>query len=219
MKLDLHVHTNYSHDGFSKIVDIIKVAKFLRLDGIAITDHNTMAGVQEAKKLAGKNFIIIPGEEVSSTQGHIIALGISEPVQAGLSAEKTIEEIKKKGGLAIAAHPYGMLFHQSSVKDLVKRLKFDAVETFNARTFYGNVRAKKAAETFLLPEVGVSDAHISEEVGNGVTVVEGKNVDEILKNIKAGKTKVEGMNIAWGTVWRFAIKRVLSAISHRTSFQ
>ena len=76
---DLHVHTNYSRDGESSIEDIIRRAEFIGLDAIAITDHDTIAGARAALKIS-TNVIVIPGIEISTKQGHLIALGTSDGI-------------------------------------------------------------------------------------------------------------------------------------------
>ena len=99
MKLDLHVHTDRSSDGHTKIDQLVPNIRRAGLDGIAITDHNILStdAIEDA--------LIIPGIEISSSDGHIIGLGIASPVPRGLSADETIREIRKLGGVSIVVHP------------------------------------------------------------------------------------------------------------------
>ena len=78
MKLDLHAHSNYSLDGIAPPVQLIKYAKKVGLKGIAITDHNEIIGAVKAQKFSNDDFVVIPGIEISSNNGHILGLNIKE---------------------------------------------------------------------------------------------------------------------------------------------
>ena len=192
VKIDLHVHTEYSPDAFTSIKEAIYVAKKRGLDGIAITDHNTIAGVKEAQKIAKElDFLIIPGEEISTKEGHVLALGINKRIKPGLTAKETIDKIHKQKGLAIAAHPYGVILHHHSVRDLIKELNFDAVEVFNSTNIIENKKAIEVARELNLVQVAGSDAHISSEIGRAYTIADcNLNVKSFLAKIKQG-------NVLW----------------------
>ncbi|MEM3402912.1 MAG: PHP domain-containing protein, partial [Candidatus Hadarchaeales archaeon] len=150
LKLDLHVHTKYSKDGFCSIEEIVKVAKAKGLDGFAITDHNTIAGHEEARKYS-KEILIIPGVEISTTHGHVVALGVHEMIPRGLSPKETVERIKEQGGVAIAAHPFIL----GKDPRLVHKAKFDAIEVLNGRgVLFANSLAARFARRNGLRGVG-----------------------------------------------------------------
>ena len=67
IKLDLHLHSNYSGDGMGSPKEIIKILQSKGLNGIALTDHNSLEGSINAKKVAPKGFIVIPAMEISSS--------------------------------------------------------------------------------------------------------------------------------------------------------
>ena len=213
LKLDLHVHTNYSKDAFSTISELIKQAKRIGLDGFAITDHNTVAGLKEAEQLASKeNFLIIPGIEISSRDGDIIALGIKQQIPRNLSAEKTIEQIHRLGGLAIAAHPFGKLYHRNSIGSAIEQLPFDAIESINSRCYISNMLTLKINK----PKVAGSDAHILDELGRAYTLVDAEpNIKSILQAIKSGKTKPFGKSIRTAHVLKYAFMRGPSLVSEK----
>lgn len=81
-KLDLHLHTPASHDFEDKDVtpkQVVQAAIDAGLDGIAVTDHNTGAWVDEVKDAAhGTGLVVFPGVEISCAGGtggiHVIAL-------------------------------------------------------------------------------------------------------------------------------------------------
>ena len=105
-KIDMHVHTKESKDGKYDVKDMIRRAKEIGLHGIAITDHNSTDAWDRAMKYGEEyGIIIVKGEEISSKGGHILAYGIKEMIEKDLSPEKTLDEIKKQDGVAIAAHP------------------------------------------------------------------------------------------------------------------
>ncbi len=183
MRLEIHLHSNFS-DGLSPVEDVVRRVKKVGLDGFALTDHDTIRGHKIAKREAKKfGLEFIPGIEVSSNEGHILGLGVQELVKKGPAAE-VIEQIRDQGGVAIAAHPYDII--RSGVGDLVRKLKFDYIETFNARTLtpWINKKAKKVAEELKLKETAGSDAHMLQEIGFATVKVE--SIEDLYK----GKAKI-----------------------------
>ena len=194
VKADLHVHSTYSKDSIITPQEIVFYAKKRGLTAVAVTDHNQVEG---AKKIAREtDFLIIPGTEVSSLDGHIVGLNVNEVIPRGLSADETVDRIHKAGGIAIACHPFA-LFKGSVGKHVSS--KFDAVETRNASSFPFKSAAKKAdllAERFGLPKVAGTDAHIGQAIGCTYTLVESEpNVEAILKAIVNGHCAPRGAPI------------------------
>jgi len=185
VKADLHVHTIYSHDSLITPKDLVFYAKKRGLTAVAITDHDTIEG---ALKIAREtDFLIIPGIEVSSRNGHIVGLNLQEPVQKGLSPDETVDKIHDAGGIAVACHPFA-LFKGSLGKHT--NAKFNAIETINASAFLFNRSTKKAqeiADRFGLSRVAGSDAHYGPAVGYAYTVIDAEpQVDAISKAITKG---------------------------------
>ncbi len=187
---DLHVHTINSGDSRCEVKDAINSAKKKGLDGIAITDHDTTSGLDEAFKLTqDEDFIVIPGIEVSSKDGHILGLGIEEKIPKDLQASSTVEKIRKKGGVAVAAHPFSMDFNPFSPL----KSDFDAIEVFNSRRYIGNKLARKYVDEKGVPVTGGSDAHFCDEIGlAGVRVDTNPRPSDVLKKIKKGDVRVFG---------------------------
>jgi predicted metal-dependent phosphoesterase TrpH len=195
MILDPHIHSTYSSDSTASPRDIVKKAKSIGLDAIAVADHNTIKGglaaIEEAKKI--ENFVVIPAMEISSSKGHIVALGIKEDVEKGLSPEETIKKVRELGGIAIAAHPF--VSYREGLCDHVKELDIDAIETLNSRYVFGysNWRAKNLAEKRKIPEIGASDAHFLGAIGSCVTELDADlSPESIIEGILTGKTNVFG---------------------------
>jgi len=202
LKIDLHVHTLHSIDGMFSVKEMVESAKRKGLDGIAITDHNTTSGLNEAEKLSRRGFIVIPGEEISTKGAHVVALGIKKEIPRDLPLQKTLRLIKEQGGVAIAAHP----FVPSKDPTAVQKAKFDAIEVLNGRAFFlSNPLALRYARRTHMPMVAGSDAHHAEDVGIAYTCVNCEpKLDSILEEIRAGRTSIGGRALPFPTlIWRF----------------
>jgi hypothetical protein len=185
VKADLHVHTIYSHDSLITPKELVFYAKKCGLTAVAITDHDTIEGALKIAKET--DFLIIPGIEVSSRNGHIVGLNLQEPIQKGLSSDETVDKIHEAGGLAVACHPFA-LFKGSLGKHT--NAKFDAIETINASAFPFNRSTKKAqeiADRFGIPRVAGTDAHYGPAIGYAYTLIDAEpQVDAISKAIAKG---------------------------------
>jgi len=197
MRLDLHIHSQFSPDSHSSIEAILKRAQEVGLDGIAITDHNSVQSYFAASKLAqdlGLDLTIIPGAEISTSEGHLIALGTRGLIPSGLAAAETVECAHDAGGIAVAPHPFAV-FRQGIRNLQVKRL--DAVEVFNSKYLFGysNYVATRSARKLNLGVTGGSDSHKVETVGFGYTevnIANGADVEQILCAIKDGRSQAKG---------------------------
>ena len=195
-KMDSHVHSEYSPDSKSKLKDIFKVAKSRNIDIIAISDHNTVDGSKEARRLTKKDdLLVIPSIEISSIEGHILGFGCEEKIDRDLPAAETIDLIHDQSALAIIPHPYCFYRHGLLCKADYKDLKIDAIETKNARFIVGycNNKAKNLSKNENLPSLGASDAHYFKFVGDCYSKIDcEKDIDSVLKSIKKGKVEAFG---------------------------
>src|SRR3990170_1781239 len=195
MLLDLHNHTRYSPDSRVAPRDLVAVARRVGLQGVAITDHNEGGGIREAEEAAGDGFLVIPASEVSSREGHILALGVRERVPRDLGVAETVGRIVALGGVPVAAHPYR--FWSGLGEESVRSNAFRAHETRNGRTLRrGNARASALAKSMGVGQVGGSDSHFLGEVARAVTSVNGgpMGLDGVLQAIGQGRTKVQGLD-------------------------
>jgi predicted metal-dependent phosphoesterase TrpH len=195
IKADLHVHTTYSKDSLITPKDLVYYAKKCGLNAVAVTDHNYLEGAYKIAKET--DFLIIPGMEVSSSDGHIIALNIHEPIPRGYGAAETVELIHKVGGVAIACHPY--VKFKGCLEEKVCST-FDAIETINARAFPFKNSVKKAEETaerLKLSRVAGTDAHYGPQIGYSYTVIEAAepSVEAIAKAIVEGHCQPYGQPV------------------------
>lgn len=194
MRFDLHIHSKYSSDSGLAIEDILRKAVKKGLDGIAICDHNTITGSYHARKYVTKlnlPLLVLPGVEVSTTQGHLIVLGVRENIPAGMTPQDTIRIARQKGGVVIVPHP----FKVRSIGN-VDGLDIDAIETFNSRCLFGeNEKARNMAIELGKPQVGGSDSHMLGTIGIGYTEIDAQPDEaSVLDAIRNGKTRPGGKN-------------------------
>ncbi|MEM2958351.1 MAG: PHP domain-containing protein [Candidatus Jordarchaeaceae archaeon] len=200
-KFDFHIHTCCSQhwlwgvDGLSTPREIVETAISRGLNGIAVSDHNTTKGGLLAAKIAkkiDKNFLVIPSIEVKSKSGDILAIGVLEELtirSRALTAAEAVEQMRDRDAVIVAPHPYG----REGLGSLVEKLRFDAIEGFNSHIFPRyNVKAKELAQQLKLPMVASSDAHIAEEIANGITGldIDEISIDGVREAIRKGKTKI-----------------------------
>jgi predicted metal-dependent phosphoesterase TrpH len=165
MKADLHIHSNFSNDGKSTVEEIIAAAVERGLGCISITDHNSFKAYDLVKD-NGK-VIVIPGIEVSSEEGHILAYGVDRDIPRSMSIKDTIDAIHEAGGYAFAAHPYRWWSGLGEKNTLSG--DFDGVEARNARsTASSNRKSEALAARIGKPISAGSDAHTPEHIGEGI---------------------------------------------------
>lgn len=184
-RYDLHMHSNISPDSINKPDTILSVAKRIGLNGVAITDHDSIKGALATKRLnKNRDFEVIVGQEMKTDYGDLIALYVNERIKAR-SMWDVIDEVKSQGGLIVIPHPFrifeGFRYPIANLKG-----KVDAVEAFNSRYILSN---RIAARTPMpMAKVGSSDAHIPFEIGKGYTLFEG----DLRTAIKKSKTRFGG---------------------------
>lgn len=206
LTLDLHVHTVHSGDSPCRVDEAISAGKEQGLDGIAITDHNSVEALDEALEIGGKSdFLVIPGIEISSDAGHVLGLGVRERINRGLSAKETVQRIHEEGGIAVSAHPFCLGPKPFSPL----KADFDAIEVFNSRRYMGNRLARKYASENDIPFAAGSDSHFKEEVGlAGIKIETDPEVGDVLKKIAQGKASVFGRYLPLSGFLRRALFRV-----------
>lgn len=213
MKVDFHIHSRFSQDGRMSIVEILNISKIRNISAVAITDHNSIRGSLLAREEAkGKGVIVIRGTEVSSSAGHIAALGIDEDIPKKLSPEETIERIHALGGIAIAVHPYRR--SNGVGGDVVRRCRFDAIEVLNSSdSRHKNVRALSMARELSIGVTGGSDAHRKEEIGKAYGIIDDcESEEEVFDAILKRKVKPEGEFRTTGVFIRDAFETTIDWI-------
>ena len=201
LKIDLHVHTCYSTDAFTTLKEAVFYAKRQGLDGVAITDHNTIEGALRTKKRRTEDLVLIPGIEVSTMKGHMLGLNITEAIPEGLEPSETAEIIRETGGIAVAAHPSMLMKNSLRSRTLQKGIRLDAIEVVNSASlpfFLSTYLNRRIAMGLGLPQTGGSDSHIPETIGLAYTLIDADpDVEEIVRSIRKGLTKACGKPIPW----------------------
>jgi predicted metal-dependent phosphoesterase TrpH len=197
MKFELHCHSLHSHgskitwEGLASPSQIARVLKRKGITGFAITDHDSIKGWKEAEIRARKeSMIFIPGLEISTSAGHLIALGINERIKPGLPVKETLDAVHGQGGLAVAPHPLDIR-GEGLGREFAK---CDAAEIFNSLnlTRIENYLAARQVRKLGMPAVGGSDAHCLEMLGMTVNHIDADDLDSALLEIKRGNVKIEG---------------------------
>lgn len=193
MRFDLHIHSCYSRDARGSIEEIVRQARRIGLEGLAVTDHNSFEGSAKAYALGrSERLVVVRGVEVSAVEGHVLALGVRELVPRELPVIETVERIRALGGIAVAAHPHR--FPSGIGLRLAREVSFDAIEVINgASAARSNRLARRLAEQKGATMVGGSDAHDLGHIGRAYTVVEGVSTeDDLLDAIRHGRTVADG---------------------------
>jgi predicted metal-dependent phosphoesterase TrpH len=166
LKVDFHCHSIYSPDSLNNIRGLARSAGKAGLDRLVITDHNSIKGAIEAKKINPDPFIV--GEEIKTTKGEILAVFVKEKVPAGLTPEETIYLLREQGAFISVSHPFDPYrgWKRRDLEEISPLI--DAVEVFNSRCFakeMNDLAGDFAREHGLGGTIG-SDAHLLSEVGS-----------------------------------------------------
>ena len=201
LRLDLHVHSDRSPDGRASVDRLVAWAEQQRLDGLALTDHNTVAGHARLAELAREHpaLHLLPGVEVSTAEGHLLAYGVGTTPPTHRPVGETIDWISSHGGVAVLAHPFRRVHGVGPAVARTARVPaLEAVNGHNGRP--ANERAARLAQALSVGTAGGSDAHARDEVGRAWTrFPEGvSGPDDLLEALRRGRTVAEGRSAsAW----------------------
>jgi predicted metal-dependent phosphoesterase TrpH len=165
LRVDLHLHSHFSHDGQSSLQQLIDRARECGLDRLALTDHNTVEGALDLARIAPS--LAIVGEEAKTREGEVIGLFITGRLPPYARPEEVMDLVHSMGGLVYIPHPldpYRSHFRTERIVELADRI--DIIETYNP---WCDSAANHAAAALAqdLGKVGAtgSDAHAAEELG------------------------------------------------------
>ena len=224
--IDLHCHSWFSGDGVSSPESLLASARGKGMHGFALTDHNTSdgcrylldKGLMREDGLPVDGFLIIPGVEVTTAEGHLLCLGVMLPYLKGTPAAEVCKIVHGMGGIVIPPHPYD-LFRAGIREAVLETLEIDALEVFNAATTLKryNRLAYEYAEAKHLPMTAGSDAHHEAAIGTAYTILETQDfsVKGILKQVREGAelnqrylSPRDKFRKTWGNWLRLRRKRV-----------
>jgi predicted metal-dependent phosphoesterase TrpH len=207
-KADLHIHTTASYDGTATPAATLEyVRSNTNLDVIAVTDHDSVDGALLALELAPRYGVeVIPGVEVSTADGHLLALFVKKDIPRNLSLLKTVEYVAGLGGICIVPHPGGH-WNGSVQEEAICTVLQDAtlshylvgIETYNASLprLETNEVANAINGRLQLASVGNSDSHMLWTIGQGWTEFEGRTAADLRSALLAKQTRAMNKQRPW----------------------
>lgn len=164
MLIDIHVHTEISPCSVLELETILEVSRLRGMDGVCITDHDTMKALDFVHEgLQDNGFVVIVGMEYTTPQGDFLIFGPFEDIEIGMDARDMLPFVREQGGAVIGAHPFRGW--KPSQQALFEEGLCRVVEGVNGRnTVPENLRAQVLAEKHKLSMTGGSDAHTVEEL-------------------------------------------------------
>jgi hypothetical protein len=185
VRIDLHLHSRYSHDGQSTLEELIERCAECGLDRIALTDHNTVEGALALAEIAPD--LAIVGEEAKTREGEVIGLFITRRLPPYMRAEDVMDMIHEMGGLTYVPHPldrHRSNFSAERIAELADRI--DIIETYNAwcEPAENQAAARLARELEKVSATG-SDAHAAGELGRSwMEIADYANPQDFLKKLR-----------------------------------
>jgi predicted metal-dependent phosphoesterase TrpH len=215
VRLDLHVHSRFSPDSSLSIEAIATSLTARGLNGFALTDHNSVAGHVELAQWQEKlpEFLLVPGVEVSTVEGHLLAYGVAEVPPPHRSVAETIAWVQSHGGVPVLSHPFR--FSHGVGRAIAERASVAAIEAVNAHNSpRANRRAAELAARRRLGTTGGSDVHELTDLGRAFTeFAEGTiTIEAVLGALRSGAVKAGGESLPFSgrarTEWRTVVLRL-----------
>ena len=216
MLIDLHVHSNHTRGCTVAVRDLVRRAREVGLDGIVLTDLNTLEGLAEVREAAkAEGFLALCGVEVATDHGHYLCYfpdpaRVPAPAQIFGSAtpwlvRDVLAKVRELGGVAVAAHPYDKTIERPSGDAIFTLYGLAAIEGLNAsRRPSINDLAIEAADHMNLPCTGASGAHDLAAIGKAATLFRDPVASEadLVPQLKAGKIFSVAIGVTAGAAER-----------------
>ncbi|MEA3223219.1 MAG: PHP domain-containing protein [Thermodesulfobacteriota bacterium] len=206
MELDLHIHTR-RYSGCSNIdpMAVLKKAKKVGLDGIALTEHGIRWDDYKIQELIEKSkvydLLVIPGQEVAcytrygEFQGEFLVFGYPTSLGSNKSVEQVLALVHAECGVVIAAHPFKKLHNGNGdgyygAGDSIYGLAVDGLEIEHpSYDEESRSLARDAMHAMHIPGIGCSDSHDLSTVGICRTVFERtvNSTESLCEEIRAGR--------------------------------
>jgi predicted metal-dependent phosphoesterase TrpH/glycosyltransferase involved in cell wall biosynthesis len=187
--VDLHMHTNHSHDCATTVDKLLETAKERGLGAIAVTDHNEISGALEARERANGIKVIVGEEIKTKDQGEVIGLFIEEKIPRGLTLQETISRIRDQGGIVYVPHPFDRMHSVPDYEHLLSVVEdIDAIEVFNPRVAFSafNEEAERFAAKYRIVAGAGSDSHVPQGLGSvKIKMRDFDGPDEFLESLRA----------------------------------
>jgi predicted CoA-binding protein len=224
--VDLHMHTDHSHDCATPVEVLLATARAQGLGAIAVTDHNEISGALEARAQAGSGahppVKVIVGEEVKTAdQGEVIGLFVEQKIPRGLTLEETVAEIKRQGGVVYVPHPFDRMHSVPDYENLLKILDdVDAIEVFNPRVAIAsfNEEAARFAAKYRIPAGAGSDSHVAQGLGSArIRMRDFDGPAEFVQSLREGEIVTGRSSLLYVQALKFLQTRATPAAAQRAS--
>jgi len=215
VRLDLHVHSHHSPDSRLTVEAIVTSLASHGLNGFALTDHNSVGGLAELARWQAQRpeLVLVPGVEVSTVEGHLLAYGVREVPPVRRPVTETIDWVRDHGGVPVLAHPF-RLSHGVG-RAVAESAHVPAIETVNGKNSpRANRRAADVAANRKLGATGGSDVHELSDLGRAYTEFPDGTVgaDAVLSILRSGSSSAAGRTLSLSgrlrTEWRTVVLRI-----------
>jgi glycosyltransferase involved in cell wall biosynthesis len=207
--VDLHMHTDHSHDCATPVEVLLATARDQGLGAIAVTDHNVITGALEAREKAARFGVkIIVAEEVKTAdQGEVIGLFIEEHIPRGMTLSQTVAEIKRQGGLVYVPHPFDRMHAVPDYEHLLGIIEeIDAIEVYNPRVAIGsfNEEAERFAAKYRILAGAGSDSHVAPGLGSvRVRMADFDGPQEFLESLREAEITTKPSSLLYVQALKF----------------
>jgi predicted metal-dependent phosphoesterase TrpH len=225
--VDLHMHTDHSHDCATPVEVLLATARAQGLGAIAVTDHNEISGALQARAQARQSDArpsvkVIVGEEVKTAdQGEVIGLFIERKIPRGLTLEETVAEIKAQGGVVYVPHPFDRMHSVPDYENLLKILDdVDAIEVFNPRVAIAsfNDEAARFAAKYRIPAGAGSDSHVAQGLGSArIRMRDFDGPAEFVQSLRDGEIVTGRSSLLYVQALKFLQTRATPPAAQRAS--
>ncbi len=221
--VDLHMHTDHSHDCATPVEVLLATAHTQGLGAIAVTDHNEISGALEARAQAEQAGVkVIVGEEVKTAgHGEVIGLFLQEKIPRGLSLSETVAEISRQGGLVYVPHPFDRMHSVPDYEHLLTILdEVDAIEVFNPRVAIAgfNEEAARFASKYRIPAGAGSDSHVAQGLGSvRIRMREFDGPTEFLQSLRDAEILTRPSSLLYVQALKFLQTRATPRSARRAS--
>lgn len=209
IRLDLHVHSRYSVDSRLSFEQILERITYQGLQGFALTDHNTTKGLAELERLRSSypGFWFVPGVEISTQEGHLLAYGVQESPPPDRPLAETAERVTALGGISVLAHPFRWVHGVG--RRVAAEARVQGIEGRNGKNSeLANTRAELLAARRSIASTGGSDAHEPKQVGRAFTEFTGEvsSIDDLLEQIRRDETNAAGSSLSFAGRVRSSVR-------------
>jgi predicted metal-dependent phosphoesterase TrpH len=211
-RFDLHVHSVHSPDSKLALEEIVGRLSYAGLRGFALTDHNSVRGHGSLAELQARHpgYLFVPGVEVSTSEGHLLAFGVGEAPPPHRPIAETVEWVRARGGESVPSHPFRR--SHGIGRRVAETVNVAGLETRNGHNSeIDNLRAADVAARRGLAETGGSDAHALVDLGRTYTEFQDPiaSVDELLEAVRRKRTVADGKSMPWGGRVRWGLRSAL----------